>query len=66
MTDEKYSVENEFEGYPAYAIDELVKTRLYGRTREEVVMNLILKGIRDELGRDGLLRRIDEILEKGK
>ena len=59
-----YRVELELEDYPAYAIDQLLRTGLYGNSREKVVENLVLKGLIGELCSDGLLGKVDEIMGK--
>lgn len=37
----KYTIREEIEGFPAYALDELIKVGLYGTTREEVMQYII-------------------------
>ncbi len=64
--EDRYRVEIEFVDYPAFAIDELLRTGLYGNSRRAVVKNLVLKGLIGELSEDGLLRKIDEIVGKKK
>lgn len=62
----EYKVEIELEGYPAYVINKLVKTGLYGNNREEVVKNLVLSKLRGDLSKNGLLRIVDEVLESAQ
>lgn len=48
MSDEKkYDVSLTFEKFPAYVIEKLVNTGLYGRSRESVVEEIVLSWMRE-------------------
>ena len=61
----EYSVTVKFYGLPAYVVDELVGTGLYGNNRAEVVRRLASDQIVEEL-RSGLLKKLGITIEDAK
>ncbi len=54
MSDVWYELKVEFYGLPAYVIDRLLETGLYGNTREGVVERLVANAIAEMMHADGL------------
>ena len=49
MPKREYKLHVEFYGLPAYVIDELLKTGLYGTTKEGVVERIIGNWVREQM-----------------